>query len=78
MLTVNPEHNKPQKCVCDKCGKNFIRSPWSSVYSTNKRYLYRYHKTEPLETPDMPCLVALCGDCEMEELNAGNVSMILY
>lgn len=78
MLTTNPEHNKSQKCVYDKCGKEFIRSPWSSVYSTNKKYLYRYHISEPWETPDMPCLVALCGSCGIEELNAGNVSTILY
>ena len=78
MLTTNPEFNRSEKCICDKCGKKFIRSPWSSVYSTNKRHLFRYRKTNPWETPDMPCLVALCGDCEREELSAGNVSRIIY
>lgn len=78
MITTDPKYNKPEKCICARCGKTFIRSPWSSVYSTNKRHLYRYYKTEPWETPDMPCLVALCGDCAMEELSAGNVSMIIY
>lgn len=78
MLTTKPEYNRPVKCVCAKCGKKYVSSPWTAAYSTNKKYLYRYHTPEPWESDESPSLVSLCDSCAIEELNAGNVSRLLY
>ena len=89
MLTTNPEHNKPKECVCVKCGKKFIRSPWTGVYSTYKSKSYKYYTPDPIEPdyPDsVPRLVTLCDSCATEELKAGkvggndsgNVNIIMY
>ena len=66
MLTTNPEHNRPIRSTCAKCGKSFVHSPWTNGYSTN----FSYKFADPQEFG----LVTLCDDCAKEELALGHVS----
>lgn len=34
MITLDPKYLKSEKVRCEKCGKVFIKKPYSSVYST--------------------------------------------
>ena len=80
MITTNPEFNKPVECVCAKCGRKFVKSPWTG-YSTNKIKLYKHYTPKPYESswPDsMARTVVLCESCAAEELKAGNVSQVMY
>lgn len=36
MISLHPDYLKPEKVRCEKCGKIFIKEPYSSVYSTRK------------------------------------------
>ena len=72
MLTTNPEHNSPQKDICAKCGKSFIRAAWSGVYSINGSVRYKF-----ADSKELP-LVSLCDKCAQEELSANRVGRLLY
>lgn len=72
MLTTNPEHNRPTRCTCAKCGKSFMKQPWSGTYSVNGNHYYPY--ADPDEFP----LVVLCDECSAEELRANHIGMLLY
>ena len=76
MLTTNPEHNRPIRSTCAKCGKSFVHSPWTNGYSAN----FSYKFADPQEFG----LVTLCDDCAKEELalshvsHSGRVSHIMF
>lgn len=70
MLTTNPEHNKPVEVICAKCGRRFVKGPWTSAYSANISYKYA--------DPQDCGLVTLCEDCAKKELDADNVGLIMY
>ena len=71
MITTDPKYNKPEKCICARCGKTFIRSPWSSVYSTNKRHLYRYYKIHGTD------LFMFCFTCVVWQIRIYNYEKII-
>ena len=70
MLTTTPEHNRPIRSTCAKCGKSFVHSPWTNGYSAN----FSYKFADPQEFG----LVTLCDDCAKEELASGRVSHIMF
>lgn len=72
MLTTNPEHNRPNECTCAKCGRRFMKSPWSGTYSIKCNYSYPYQEDDGIP------LVVLCENCAKEELRANRVGTILY
>lgn len=80
MLLTGPEYNNPIESMCVKCGKKFIRSPWSGAYSTYKSNLYKYYNSNSsLYCPgSAPRVVTLCDSCADEELKANNVSLLMY
>ena len=73
MLTTNPEHNQPTQCTCAKCGKRFMKHPWSGTYSVNGNHSYPYQDKD-----DIPFLVTLCNDCANIEHRANRIGQILY
>lgn len=70
MLTTSPEHNKPVRSTCAKCGKSFVHSPWTNGFSTH----YSYRFADPQDFG----LVTLCDSCAKEELASGHVGHILF
>lgn len=69
-ISTKPELNEPVRSICAKCGKSFIHSPWSNVYSA--KFNYRFADPQDLG------LVSLCDDCAEEELALGHVGRIMF
>ena len=69
-LTTNPNHNKSVRSICAKCGRSFVHSPWTNVYSAQHSYKYA--------DPQDLGLVTLCDDCAGKELGSGHAGLIMY
>lgn len=36
MIITDPKYNQPESARCEKCGKIFMKQPWSDVYSSRE------------------------------------------